>query len=183
MTTLPTSQYSTGSSSSGSGSRRTSISSDLDNSRKIYRGSVQSPSNGVVNTPLDPVTVILECLNANGDSIKLKDGDAQGLVVYMGLASEDGTIDVDPSPKGERILIESSIGTPNVVKNQLVTEFKMFKICRPGRYRFHARVFNIYDTVPHLSSQINNIGRTPSDSLFNGLSCIVTINESKPISQ
>ncbi|KAJ2611747.1 hypothetical protein H4S08_003018 [Coemansia sp. RSA 1365] len=74
-----------------------------------YHGSVQSPSNGVVNTPLGSVTVTLECLNENGNSIELKDADAQGLVVYMGLASEDGTIDVDSTPKKESILIGNSV--------------------------------------------------------------------------
>ncbi|KAJ2081545.1 hypothetical protein H4R24_002274 [Coemansia sp. RSA 988] len=80
-----------------------------------YCGSVKSPSEGVANTPLDPVTVTLERFNGNGVRQKLKDADAHGIVVFMGLASEDGTIDIGPTPKGETILVgntfEASVST------------------------------------------------------------------------
>ncbi|KAJ1732930.1 hypothetical protein LPJ61_001808 [Coemansia biformis] len=142
-----------------------------------YKGVVRSPDCGAVGEPLAPVTVSLELLDPDGVPLALDDRHASGIVVNVGLASEDGTLDLGYAETGTLLLSGTLNRTPEVLDDRLVTTFPSLAVHWPGRYRLCARVFNILHTVAHIPTHPGGPLPAPSDALYVGYSDVLAIRD------
>ncbi|KAJ2908648.1 hypothetical protein GGI21_002675, partial [Coemansia aciculifera] len=106
---------------------------------------MHAPTHGVVGVELDPVTVTLERLDPYGTPLGINETLASGIVVHVGLTSEDGTIDYDLTETGERLLVGTTVRTSEVRDEKLVVSFESLVVRRSGVFRFRIRTFDMRD--------------------------------------
>ncbi|KAJ1938247.1 hypothetical protein GGF37_004883, partial [Kickxella alabastrina] len=104
--------------------------------------------------------------------LETNDAHAHGIIVHIGLASEDGSMDYDLTASGERLLTGDTTQSPMFIDGSLVVEFKFLKVHCAGKFRFRVQAFDINKAPMNLPTVFETptlVVRGP-DAMFSGIS-------------
>ncbi|KAJ2161742.1 Peptidyl-prolyl cis-trans isomerase pin4 [Coemansia sp. RSA 552] len=135
-----------------------------------YRTSSDTDAS-VGDQPLKPVTVTIERFDANGTCTDIDDLHFVGYTVHLSLVSETGGLELaltGPDPEKDGPLLSGDVvAVPEVKAGKGVATFSTLKVCRPGRFRLHARLFRLQDAILQLPKLV------PGNSLINEISDVL----------
>ncbi|KAJ1937541.1 hypothetical protein EC988_007860, partial [Linderina pennispora] len=92
--------------------------------------------------------------------------DAPGYVMSIALVSMDGTLNLDLTESGQRLLDGANTQSPSISDDRMVFEFHALTVRRPGVFRIQAQMFSMLDSL----TVVLHSAPLPAQAVFSGLS-------------